>query len=386
MKICLINLDYKPNRGSGLTIYGELLAEGLAKRGHEVFVICSKYNHADNEEIINKVKICRVGPVKFDWIHFSYLAAKKLNELNKKEVFDIIHFLDIHFAYNYKGNFLASLFQSFRQRLTADKNLPYHSSFLNLIQRYVYYNFCRILEIISLKRADFFISASNATKKEFIKNYHIPSKKIKTIYIGIPLNKKDSNQSKFKNKLGIKKNEIVLLFVGFLNPRKGIKYLIEAFNKIIQPAKLILIGKWEKAYKNKILPLIKEKNKVIITGFLPDSYMHKYYSIADIFVLPSLLEGFGIPIIEAMHLGIPIIATNAGSLPEIVGEAGIITEKRSTESLLKAINNLIEDKNLREKISIIGKKRAKKYFILENMINNYEKIYNAYLQKNNLKV
>ncbi len=148
MKICLINLDYKPNRSSGLTVYGELLAEGLAQKGHEVFVICSKYNNANNDETINKVKIYRVGPIKFDWIHFSYLAAKKLNELNKKEVFDIIHFLDVHFAYNYKGNFLASLLQSFRQRLTADKNLPYHSSFLNLVQRYVLYNFCRNVKLV----------------------------------------------------------------------------------------------------------------------------------------------------------------------------------------------------------------------------------------------
>lgn len=381
MKICLINLDYKPNRSSGLTVYGELLAEGLAQKGHEVSVICSNHNNSDSEETINKVKIYRVGPVRFDWIHFSYLAAKKLNELNKKEVFDIVHFLDVHFAYNYKGYFLASLLQSFRQRLTADNNLPYHSSFFNLVQRYVLYNFCKILEIISLKKADFFISVSNATKNEFIENYHIPSKKIKTIHIGIPFNKKDSNQSKFKNQLCINKNETVLLFVGFLNPRKGIKYLIQAFNKINKPAKLILIGKWENDYKNKILHLIKKKGKVIVAGFLPDSELYKYYSIADILIVPSLLEGFGIPVIEAMHLGIPVIASNAGSLPEIAGEAGIIVKKRSTKFLLKAINLLIKDENLRKKIGNIGKERAKKYFLLKNMIINYETIYKEYLKK-----
>ena len=253
MKICLINLDYKPYRGSGLTIYGELLAEGLANKGHEVSVICSNHSSSDSEETINKVKIYRVGPVKFDWIHFSYLATKKLNELKKKQVFDIIHFLDVHFAYDYKGNFLASILQSFRQRLTADNNLPYHSSFLNLIQRYILYNFCKILEIISLKKAELLISVSNATKTEFTKNYHIPSNKIKTIYIGAPLNKRGSNQSKLKNQLAINKKEKVLLFVGFLNPRKGIEYLIQAFNKISKPVTLILIGKWECNYKNKIL-------------------------------------------------------------------------------------------------------------------------------------
>ena len=115
---------------------------------------------------------------------------------------------------------------------------------------------------------------------------------------------------------------------------------------------------------------------------MPDRELYKYYSIADILIIPSLLEGFGIPVIEAMHLGIPVIASNADSLPEIVGEAGIIVKKRSTKFLLKAINLLIGDENLRKKISKIGKKRAKKYFLLKNMIISYEKIYNDYLKKN----
>ena len=124
MRICLISLDYKPYRSSGLTIYAEDLATGLVELGHEISVIAAKRPGLPVQHQVDKVEVYRAGIDGLDWITYGWRAANLLEQLQQKKSFDVVHFLDLHFAYHYRGPFIASVWQSFRQshRLPAAAN------------------------------------------------------------------------------------------------------------------------------------------------------------------------------------------------------------------------------------------------------------------------
>ena len=114
-----------------------------------------------------------------------------------------------------------------------------------------------------------------------------------------------------------------------------------------KPVKLILVGKWEKGYKEAFdRKFSSMKQNIIETGYVKDEDLPAYYSLADIFVLPSLLEGFGFPLAEALSCGTPVISTSAGSIPEVVGPCGILVPPRDATRLAEAIDRLLTDTSL----------------------------------------
>jgi len=119
VRICLVSLDYKPYRSSGLTIYAEDLARGLTELRHSVTVLAARRPGLAAHHWMDGVEICRVPIDRSDWISYSWRAGKLLRHMEQESPFHVVHFLDIHFAYAYRGLFVASLWQSFRQRLTA---------------------------------------------------------------------------------------------------------------------------------------------------------------------------------------------------------------------------------------------------------------------------
>lgn len=379
MKICIISLDFIPFRSSGLAIYTEKLVKGLEKK-YDITVITQQPKGTQREEYIGNVKVIRIPPSKLDktkWISFGYNASKVVSKLDKKEKFDIVHFVDVHFGYAYSKPFVATLHQSFNQRLGSAGIFPYHSSFLNLIERYVYYNLAKILEKNAIKKAFKLAAVSEATKKEFVKNYNIAPSKIEVIYNGIDTNFfTPTHSDKLKNELGIGNNTKILLYVGFTTPRKGVEYLADALKEINHDFKLIMIGKWESGYRDKFYRHVGEmSDNIIEVGYVNDKDMPYYYSLADVFVFPSLLEGFGYPLAEALACETAVVSTNVGSIPEVVGECGIIVPPMDATALANGINRLIDDNDLRRKFGICGISRVNKHFSDVSMINKMMQFY-----------
>lgn len=383
MNICLVNLEFIPCRNSGLAIYADKLAKGLSLE-HDVTVVTSQCAGTKKEEFIGNIRVIRLLLPSYDktkWISFGYKVSKMLEKLNDERKFDLIHFLDVHLGYAYTKPFVGTIHQSFGQRLKGDDGLPYHSSISNLIQRFIYYNIAKVLEKKALNTSIKLISVSGATKKEFVNNYGIDCSKIEVIYNGIDTNFfKPTNTEKLKEKLGLK-DEKILLYVGFTTPRKGVEYLASALNMLNKiDVKLLMIGKWENGYIDKFYKYIgKNKCKVIEIGYVEDNEMPQYYSLADVFVLPSLLEGFGFPLVEAMACGTPVVSTNVGSIPEVVADCGTIVPPRNSRMLADAIDKLLTNKNISEKFSKNGKIRANYYFTEELMIENTNKFYKKIL-------
>ncbi len=187
------------------------------------------------------------------------------------------------------------------------------------------------LNLIS-KKTDFIIADSENTKKDIINYLKIPEEKIRVIYLAA-----DEKYKFLNNNIGLKEelksnyniDSPFILYVGTVELRKNLPLLIKSFYELKKrgiPHKLILIGARNFGF-NKILRLVNELrliDEVIFTGFVPEEDLVKFYNTADIFVYPSLYEGFGLPPLEAMACGCPVITSNSSSLPEVVGDSGIM--------------------------------------------------------------
>ena len=137
--------------------------------------------------------------------------------------------------------------------------------------------------------------------------------------------------------------------MGTIEPRKNLSFLIKVFeylkSKYSIPHHLYLIGKkgWKSESFFEILKKSPYSQDIILEGFLSDEELSAYYTQADCFVFPTLYEGFGLPILEAMQYGCPVVASNNSSLPEVVGEGGVLADETSVEKFAEAIDKIISN-------------------------------------------
>ncbi len=227
----------------------------------------------------------------------------------------------------------------------------------------------------SVRKAEAILTISHFSKKAIVDYYQIPSNKVFVTYPGYDdksykIKAESSGDkdkiSKIKAKYGIDKN--FLLFVGTLQPRKNICRLIEAFNQIFRcrkkPLQLVIVGKKGWLY-NEIFQkvnLFELEKKVIFTGYIPADELSYLYQAAECFILVSLYEGFGLPVIEAMACGCPVIVSHTSSLPEVVGDAGIIVNPNIVSDITSAISKILDmPSDIRKDIVKKGLDRVKRF-------------------------
>lgn len=222
----------------------------------------------------------------------------------------------------------------------------------------------------SVNNAAKVFTISNASKNDIMKIYRIPEERIAVLYPGIKphisLAPHVFPMNELMSKYGITKDFI--LFVGTLQPRKNISRLIEAFaqiqkKKAHQELQLVIVGK--KGWKfDEILTSPEKfgvKTHVQFLDFVPDDELTLLYQHAICYVLPSLYEGFGLPVLEAMKHDCPVITSNVSSLPEAGGDAALYVDPHDTNDIALKIEKLIEDKNLRNELIQKGREQVKKF-------------------------
>jgi glycosyltransferase involved in cell wall biosynthesis len=369
VRVCLISLDYWPHRSSGLTIYAEDLARGLHESGHAVTVIAAQRPGTLLLSSVAGVDVQRVPIGPSDWIGYSWRAAQAVTRLAQAQPFDVVHFLDVHFAYAYRGPFVASLWQSFRQRLCADNGWPYASGYANLAMRLVYYNVARLwMEQVSLARAGRLIAACESTAQEFIVHYGVKPERISRAVQGTDLAALERMScDALRHRLGLEGRRVVL-FVGFATPRKGLEYMAQALRLLPEDVFWVIVGRWEPGYRHKVWANLGEAaGRVIEVGPIADHERAGYYSLADVYVSPSLLEGLGLTSIEAQACGTPAIVTDASSGPEEVGDAGLIVPARDASALASAIAGLLGNEAMRLDLGVRGRARVMQRFTYARM-------------------
>ena len=215
-------------------------------------------------------------------------------------------------------------------------------------------------------RTNVMICDSISTKNDCIKLLNIPEKRLRVIPLSAdeqykPLKNKKQIHDELKSEYKI--DTPFILFVGTLEKRKNVPTLLKSFYKLKKckiEHKLVIVG--GKGWKyTKIFDLIEEfnlKGDVIFTDYVTDEYLVKLYNAADLFVYPSLYEGFGLPPLEAMACGCPVITSNTSSLPEVVGDAGIMIDPNDIDSLTESMHKILTDNELRKEMSRKSLERA----------------------------
>lgn len=209
----------------------------------------------------------------------------------------------------------------------------------------------------TLLKVDYIISDSYNTRDDLIQIFNIPSEKIHVIHLAADPVFKPTNQTQSYKSLGkISIPEKFILFTGTLEKRKNLLTLIKAFYALKKegiPHKLVLAGKCGNV-QNELNNLLRNLNllkDVIFTGYIPVEDLLYLYNNADVFVYPSYYEGFGLPPLEAMSCGCPVVCSNASSIPEVVGDAGILVNPQSIEEVKNSIKKILDDPGLREEMS-----------------------------------
>ena len=223
----------------------------------------------------------------------------------------------------------------------------------------------------AVRKAEKIIVPSQATKNDLIKFYRADPKQIEVIYHGTSFEKKSQTPSVWDSGHSVSGIfQLYILFVGTIQPRKNIQGLIEAFEILKNNSQLptldfqlIIVGGkgwlWKKVFEK--AEKSKYKDDIIFTGQISSKKLLKFYQNAEVFVLPSFYEGFGLPILEAMANGVPIIAGNNSSMKEIINGAGILINSYKPEEIAEAIKKIIQNKDFREKLVEKGLKQAKKF-------------------------
>lgn len=223
----------------------------------------------------------------------------------------------------------------------------------------------------SVKKAAQILTISNSSRNDIIETYQIPEEKVLTIYPGIKqtvtLEPRVYAMNELKAKYGI--SDKYILFVGTLQPRKNIGRLIEAFSvakkqeKVDKDLQLVIIGKKGWLFES-ILEAPEKygvKDSVLFLESINDEELTIFYKHALVYVLPSLYEGFGLPVVEAMKHGTPVITSNVSSMPEAGGDAAVYVDPEDVNDLAKKIVKVVSDKDLRKELSEKGKKQAAKF-------------------------
>ncbi|MBI2033154.1 MAG: glycosyltransferase family 4 protein [Candidatus Levybacteria bacterium] len=220
----------------------------------------------------------------------------------------------------------------------------------------------------SVKNATKVLTISQASKNDIMQVYNVPEEKVVVTYLGLKkpfaITKIFSSMKELQEKFGIPSSYI--LFVGTLQPRKNIERLIQAFQKIAirkEDTDLVIVGKPGWLYEDIINAPKKYgiEKRVHFLSFVAEDELISLYKNAACFVLPSLYEGFGLPVLEAMSYDCPVITSNISSLPEAGGDAALYIDPENIDELAKNMEDVLSDKKLRAGMIEKGRKQVQKF-------------------------
>jgi glycosyltransferase involved in cell wall biosynthesis len=303
------------------------------------------------------VKMPEFKKANVKYVGFNYsnkVFSSKLHLLGKPKIDEMIGGVDAFFMPNI--NFAA--FSSNCKRIITVHDLSFlrYPQFLTLKSR-IWHNTLLSKKII--QDADKIIAVSENTKCDLIELLDVDENKIRVIYEGVdskfkPIdNRAELERVRRKYKLPAR----FVLYIGTLEPRKNIGGIIEAYNKLDTDHSLVIGG--GNGWKSKeIMKLVKKSDKIKLIGYVGEDDKRGLYSLASLFVYPSYYEGFGLPVIEAMACGTPVIAGSNSSQMEVVAGAGLLVDPYNINEITSAMNFALKDSNLRNKLINLGFERV----------------------------
>lgn len=365
MKIAIVTFRFPPQgETGGIEIASQDMARSFASMGNSVCVITSGIK-TDIENIQKNLSVYRIINPNIKFLS-SVIFWFKVFFILKKVNPDIVHCQTIQMGlpcFVYKRVF----------------KKPY-IVWCHGFDVYFKWKFKKIISRIVFSFSDAVVAITEHMKKELQKTY---KKEIFVIPNSVNLEKfKGHEKQELRKRYNILGSEKIVLFVGVVRPVKGVKYLVSAFkiiNQKIPESKLYIIGEGSEIENLKNLAIEKNiEDKVIFKGKIDTQKVAEYMILSDIFVLPSLSEGFPLVLLEAMAAGLPIVCTNVRGLPEIVedNKNGLLIDPKNSDQISEKVLLILGSKELQDKMHINNLEKSKLYS-LENII---EKVNNLYLK------
>jgi glycosyltransferase involved in cell wall biosynthesis len=245
----------------------------------------------------------------------------------------------------------------------------------------------------TLRQAARILAVSNFSKKDTERLFNIPSEKIEVIYNALDDRFRQGHASEADCKMIAERYQVTypfLLYAGRISPHKNVVRIIEAFAALkaelekdsqYPDLKLIIIGDELSKHPDLRRAVIKSRmqNDVRFLGFVPIGTLRIFYDLAKIFVFPSLYEGFGLPPLEAMAHGTPVVTSNTSSIPEVVGNAAIMVNPENVFEIMHALHKVLLDQGVREKLKSRGVLQAQR-FSWENSVRRMLEVYGEVVQ------
>ncbi len=405
MKICLLCYRGNPYSG-GQGIYLKYIAEELVRQGHEVHAIVGPpwpdnmegvtVHHIPNREYFVKKKKAVINPENpfdiftpinfYEYLHsrfgsfpeissFGYRAFFLLRKLQAVEKFDIIHD-------NQSVGYGLLLMKSFGIPVAATIHHPLSIDLENVLERMSRFKskvktvifYPLLMQRFVAKRLDHIITVSKDSLFTINRDFGVPEKLQTVVYNGI-----DRTIFRPLKEVKAKKNNI--LFVGNIEDgKKGFVYLLRALTKMKEKVTLTVVdgGAPHRKLTLKLIDALGVRESIIFAGTASNEELVHHYNEAAITIVPSTYEGFGFPAGEAMACGSPVIASDGGALPEVVGDAGIVVPARDEAALAEAIDDCINDSGKLQNMSRDGLQRVKDLFdwpgAVAQMVEVWEKL------------
>jgi glycosyltransferase involved in cell wall biosynthesis len=398
MRICLLTYRGNPYSG-GQGIYVYYLSRELQRMGHEVEVLASTPLPEVSEGIVlhqlrsssiyhpgssfrkNLLKVrnpvdlhelcaSRLGIFAEPWA-FSFRAYAKIKELCGQRRFDIIHDNQgLGYGLLLMKRLNIPVIATIHHPLPVDRqaDLEQANGFRQRWRIGKFYSFIRMQGFVA-RRLDRIITVSQSSAKDTSRFFKVSPDNIRVVYNGIDTEVYSGQEEPSQNRRGL------IMVANTDDRKKGVLYLLQALHLLREDGvRLTIVDDAARhssyiedvgplpSYGSKLVSKLNLDGMVHFTGRLTREQLAQHYSAAEIAVVPSLYEGFGIPAAEAMACGTPIVATTGGALPEVVGDAGILVPPASADVLAAAIRQLLNDKQAQRRLSEAGKKRVKEKF------------------------
>lgn len=410
MRVCLLCYRSNPYCG-GQGIYLKYVAEELVRLGHEVHAIVGPpwpppmkgvvVHRLENEQYFVRRKFDIIDenePFKiFSPINFYEYFTTRFNSFSEINAFSIRAFLYLkkitrHMRFdivhdNQCLGYGLLLMKSLGIPLIATVHHPLSIDLENVIERsdsfiskakaVMFYPI--LMQKIVSKRLDHIIAVSENSKKMNHAYFGIPLEKQTVAYNGL-----DTNI--FRPLAKVKRKKGKLLFVGNVEDgKKGFAFAAKALPLVKHDVTLTVVDGGAPHHKKTdvLLKNLGIEHKVFFTGKITEQELVKHYNESEIVLIPSTYEGFGFPAAEAMACGAPVIASNAGALPEVVSDAGIVVPARDHVALANAINNALGNSALLKRFSEAGIARVKRHFSWENSVRTMIDVYERCIRLRN---
>ena len=356
--------------GKGLGRYTQEVADNIIKIDSEnEYVIFLRKENFDEFQIQNN----RVKKVLADARWYSLAEQIKMLWLIWKEHLDLMHFPHFNVPIFCPVKFVVTIHDLILTKFPTTRATTL-GPFLYRIKNLAY----KAVIWITVKRAKKIIAVSQFTKDDIVKQFKIKPDKIIVTYEGVA-NLAKGRDSLFaiksddkKTILGYNINSPYLLYVGNAYPHKNLDGLIKVFvvlNKKYPQLRLVLVGKEDYFYRR--LQKSAEQfglwekddlnSRIIFPGYVPDAQLESLFKKATAYIFPSLYEGFGLPPLEAMAKGCPVVSSDKASMPEVLGSAAIYFNPDDEQEMQKQIERIIKDEELREELIKKGYEQVKKY-------------------------